>query len=336
MNINWINKIINIIIENKEWLFSGIGIVFIAGVIKYIANMKNKIQSSTINISNDLNMYFKDDIDKEINNKNESISFISSDEYNIYENVDRFIRIYQEHNIQVNQIYKFVDKKFDLKLSDFKSKASILEILSDDLLDYTAETFRIQRDWLDGKTDKIYWTKGYYKNVHSIIKLIGDLYKEYGHQLCVYAFKSAELNADLELNTKGNHVILLIQVPIKKINNTTIYYYIPIRDIWYWEYWRTRFQIKSIFWACVELNASMIYGYYTDVDTAENLAFGNLFPYEIVSNIKYSTLWYPEDYSGNLGPFYNKEVGEIPQIKEYIKQQMYHETIKEYKRYVLE
>lgn len=208
------------ILMNKEWLFSGIGLVVISLIFKLIINKGNK----NIDINETINN------DKKICNNKIDNCF---KKFDVYEVVDRFVEVYESHNIKLNQIPIFVDDKFKLKMSDFKSKESILEILSDELLDYTARTFRIQRSWLDGTSDFVYNTDIYYKNVGSCIKLISDLNCIYEYDLNLYFFKSSKLNPNW-YHKKGNHVVMLLEVPIKMINDTMIYSYIPMKDIWLW------------------------------------------------------------------------------------------------------
>jgi hypothetical protein len=311
------------IINNKEWLFSGLGVV----TVTFIISMFKKNNSCNKGYNHQDLVFVHDEHVNNVNNTKEKEE--KMDEYNIYDTVDRFVEVYEAHNIKVNQIHSFVDKKFNLRISNFKSKDTILEILSDELLDYTASIFNINRSWLDGTSEYIYITSRYYKSIHSFIRMITELYRKYQYDLHVYMFKAGNLNSKERTGNKGNHVVLLIKVPIKKLNDTMIYSYIPIRDIWDWGYWRSRYQLKSIIWACVKISISLASGYDIDTKISYDLAEGTILPNKIrvFINSKYS--WYPEDYSGNAGPHCNLEVDELPQIHKYIKDQKYDETFKE-------
>lgn len=146
------------ILSNKEWVFSGIGLSVIPLFITILKKGSRRKESTVQN-----NILLTNEIVNNIEDKNEI-------QYNVYEVVDRFVEVYKAHDVSLNQIHSFVDKKFNLKISDFKSKDTILDILTEELLEYTCEIFRIRRSWLDGTCDYIYDTKRYYKNVHSFLE----------------------------------------------------------------------------------------------------------------------------------------------------------------------
>ena len=238
-----LSEIFEMIIENKDWLFSGIGNTIGGALIK---NMKKKesIDSYVTNVvSYNVNVHNSDNfnrvkLDNNVNNE-------------IYELVDRVISIYQNHGLAISQIPSFIQSDFNFKLSDFKDKDSILGILDNKFFDWTCSMFGVERDWVDGKSSRIYKHINYYKNIRSFMEKIFELKSFYGDELDVFLIKSGELNP----NEYGeNYVIVLVRYPIKKINNTTIYKYMPISTNWDWGYWRSRHQLKAIIYTCEKLN----------------------------------------------------------------------------------
>lgn len=157
--------------------------------------------------------------------------------------------------------------------------------------------------------------------------MLTRLYRKHSHDLNLYFLKSAKLNPK-NYKAKGNHIVLLLEVPIKKLNDRMIYSYIPMSDLWLWGYWRSRYQIKSIIWACVELEITLFSGHNIEDDISQKLAIGTILPNVFKPYIDSSYSWYPEDYSGNAGPARNLETDEIPKIRNYIKEQRYNLTLK--------
>lgn len=103
--------------------------------------------------------------------------------------------------------------------------------------------------------------------------------------------KSGELNP----NEFGeNYVIALIRHPIKKINNTTIYKYIPISTNWDWGYWRSRYQLKAIIYVCEKLNI-YINSYDMLLDDMYKISGGLVFPKLEIDKLRGGCTWHPED-----------------------------------------
>jgi len=103
----------------------------------------------------------------------------------------------------------------------------------------------------------------------------------------------------------------------------------PISTLWDWGYWRSRYQLKSIFYICEKLNI-YVKGY--DLKDREKIAFGIEFPERIIKGIPISFTWYPEDYiDRHYQNVQVKEVEEIERVKSYIKQEGYINSLKKYK-----
>ena len=304
----FIEKIIRWVDDNKEWLFSGVGITFIGWILVNVNKDKDKDkdkeivsdQRKSINV-NDQIKKSEEIINHEVNN-------------GIYEMVDRFISIYESHEVLINQISSFVDMSFNLKISDFKDKDSILNILSDSLLDWTCDTFGVKRDWIDGRDKRKYISRNYYKRVHTFLELLVELNKQYKNELNVYMFKNGHLNPNKYGRT---FVMFLFQIPIKPINGHMVYKYIPITTNWDWGYWRTRYQIKSIIYFMNRLNIN-IDGYDLSDDYTQ-LAGGYVFPETVTNKLLLGYTWYPEDYIYfSTQSIQAKETDETGKIKEYI------------------
>lgn len=236
---------------------------------------------------------------------------------NVYEVVKRFVKVFETHGIQQNQIPFFVDKKFDLKLKDFKDEESILEVLNEELINWTCNKFGIQKEWIEGTTNRIYCRTDYYKQIHIFIEDVCKLMKE-GKSIELLAFKNGNLN---NRNDIKHFVVLLFRCHIGNINSKPVYKYIPISTLWDWSYWRSRYQLKSIFFICEKLRVITM-GY--DTIDKNIIASGEDFPQNIINNIPITITWYPEDYIDLPSRSVQaKEIDETEEVRSYIKKQGY-------------
>jgi len=114
---------------------------------------------------------------------------------------------------------------------------------------------------------------------------------------------------------------LLLRYPIEKINSKTIYKYVPISTYLKWGYWRSRFQLKSIFYICERLNI-FIRGY--DLKERRKIADGIVFPEELLESVPIIFTWYPEDYVDLISHSIQvKEIDETEEVREYIMAEKY-------------
>lgn len=129
-----LSEILGIIIENKEWLFSGIGSTIGNELLNNMKKKKSVDSYVTNVVNNNLNIH-----------NNYNFNSVKIDDNEIFELVNRFISIYENHGIGMNQISSFSGSDFNFKLLDFKAKNSILEILDDKFIDWTCNKFGVER-----------------------------------------------------------------------------------------------------------------------------------------------------------------------------------------------
>lgn len=286
------------IVANKEWLFSGVGgLIFsgIAGVFISQHKARNKVKNnmSLVKMKTLSQKGYKKSSsnEKALSVTSKQKKELSDTHFNEVDNViNRFIDVYSSHGILKNQIPDIINCKFSLKISDFYSKDTILNILSSDLLEWTSSYFGIQRGWLDGTTQQKYEYRNYYKDIQSFISLVVDLKYKENKEITAYFYKHGNIDCESE---KQQDIVIMLRYPIGKIIKKTIYRYIPISTRWNWGYWRTRYQIKSIIYILERLKISMC-GYDLDQDIAGCLVNGQLFPELIINHSGFT--WYPGDY----------------------------------------
>lgn len=313
-----LNEIINWTIKNKEWIFSGVGISIIGALIFIIKKIFNNKKEENKNIRT-ININYSNNMEKPL------LQQIENEELETFEDgmaklVDRFISIYANHGILINQIPFFINPKFGLELSDFKDRQSILQILSDEIIQWTCNTFGVQREWLDGKSNKIYKHIDYYKNIMSCIDNLVAIKNIHNDSFECYFIKNSKLNP----KCYGKHyVIIIFRYEIGKMNNTPIYKYIPISTNWDWGYWRCRYQLKSIIYFCEKLGI-YINGYDMPLDIIEKISGGIVFPEPEINKIQISYTWYPEDYIDSPSESIQaKEIEENDLVIKYIEDEGY-------------
>lgn len=105
--------------------------------------------------------------------------------------------------------------------------------MDNNFINWTCNIFGIQREWVGGKSKRIYKHINYYKEIHRFIEDICRLKELYDNDLYIFMMKNGDLVAN-ELGEK--YVTVILKYPIKKVNNNTIYRYVPISINWDWGY----------------------------------------------------------------------------------------------------
>jgi hypothetical protein len=317
----------NIINYIKEHEPNSYIIITLTLIILFLLIYIIKVNANNQEINNDSReerKQFKDPKDKNDVSVVKSINEKSEDS-GVYEVVKRFISIFENHGIKQNQIYSFIDKKFGLNFRDFKNYDCILNILNDEILNWTCGKFGIRREWLDGTDNDIYPYKDYYLKVHLFIKDVCEIISR-GQELEMFAFKFGNLVLEED---NDQYIVLLLRYPIANLNSKIIYKYIPISTVWNWGYFKSRYRLKCIFYFCNKLNINVL-GYDLEGKKKESIASGGVFPEKIISKIPISITWYPEDYIDlPTESIQAKEVEETKEIREFIKEQGYIKLLNE-------
>lgn len=305
-------------------IFSGVLVVFLGGllstiwsIIKLTSNKKKRrynhqaIEIEHIVKKENLEVHTKD-----YNSRNKKIE--TFDEINVL--LERFIYIYKMHGIPVNEIYLFVDKKFDFRLVDFKNHDSILNILDKELINWTCNRFGIQKEWLYGRSSKVYTDREYYKNIGRLILFAKELKEKYSY-VSIKFIKSDSLNN--KNDNKSQKVVVLISCYIND-NEYKYEKYYPISDIWEWGYWRSRYELKSFIYACTKSNIitepvghDMKETELMDIFSRETLL------QEVFGDKIQMVTWYPSDYMTNPNNHTAKEIDEYYAVMQYFKKQGY-------------
>ena len=250
--------------------------------------------------------------------------------------VNRFLQIYESHGIPINQIPKFA-ADMNLQITDFKNYDTILNVLDNKLIEWTCARFGINRNWLEGDPGcfaplekEIYPSFDCYQNLHLIEKIISRLDWNQARKFSLFAFKNGELVRKEQPGS--SYIVLVLRENVGLLNDRPINRYIPVNTIWYWDYYKTRFQAKAIFLLCKKFGV-IVRGYDLPEETLEALSAGELFPEPILNSLHRYT-WHPENYVATINMNQQaKEADDFGELQIYIQEncgEIYHQSVSEF------
>lgn len=277
--------------NNIEWIFSGIGVAVIAVVWRVLGfvfkNKKDTKQEIQINVTQQASKILNEEPKKE--------------PHPIEELCKRVVEVFEQHDIPIQQIPSFIDKKFNLDYFDFYSIENLVKKLTPDFIKWVSDTFGIEADWLEGKSDKKYKTINIYKSPESFRNLLFRImkkyqcYHSYRQIISVYAYKEPVELAGND-TPQDTFIQFLIRIEIGKINDTSIYRYYIIDNGLHWDYWKSRRDAKIAILYCEALGI-YINGFDMSKEDIRRLGSGLEFPSKYIKERAWEGYtWYPEDY----------------------------------------
>jgi hypothetical protein len=277
--------------NNIEWIFSGIGVAAITVIWRVLVFVLKKKKDT------------KQEIQISIAQQTSQTVIEKSREepHPIEELCKRVLEVFEQHDIPIQQIPSFVDKKFNFDYFDFYSIENLIKKLTPEFIKWISDTFGVEIDWLDGKSENKYKTVNIYKLPESFRNLLFEImkkyqcYHSYRQKISVYAYKEpVELRGN---DTPQNTFIqFLIRVEIGNINDTSIYRYYIIDNGMYWDYWKSRRDAKIAILYCEALGL-FINGFDMSKENIRRLGSGLEFPSKLIKEHAWkSYTWYPEDY----------------------------------------
>jgi len=297
------------LISNKEWIFSGIGVVILGAIFNYFKrkdvhqNQVSKNQIGSNNIQTDGTVMI---------NSNTHITNINKEteiekKRPLSELINKFYFIFEVHGVSRGQLPSFIDKKFNINYLDVASEDSIIPKLSDELLDWVSSKFGIRRSWFD-TVDEVYSSKYIYDTLDCygtgiFINLLSKLIDEftvydYRDSLHVSFLKTFDEFKSDKSGEKGiANVIVIVSVKIGKTTTNSVKKYILITNNLRWDYWRSRQEIKRMIRVVDKLGISMS-GYDISVEEYNEIGSAQVVPRTLL-NQKIRVTWYPYDYDGS-------------------------------------
>lgn len=248
-------------------------------------------------------------------------------ETHVDEMINRFYKVFELHNIGINEIPIVINKKFEISLFDISNKENLLKKINNDLIEWLADFFYINIDWLLCKTDYMYSQHNYDKDIVGLGKFINDLSKR--HHFSIEALKSSNLNNNVVYGSDDGQYIYPFIIIQEQIGTVSISKYILL-DSYMWSYPRTRRDFKTItyllYHGWINYYKSRIYilGFDFNINEAKYNDFlkGNCSYRDLKK--RYSVSWYPDDYiEAKDQSAVSKETEEYDDLMTYISENKY-------------
>ncbi len=198
---------------------------------------------------------------------------------------ERFIRLFESHNVHRNQIPRFFGQ--GLTLQDVQSDTALMAKLDEAVLQAACDLFAVRREWLDGAEPAVYACHDFYKSP----ELVGDFLE---------TLRAANPDGDLygvvfaPESADGEALIVLYET-VGWVGDKAIYRYHLLHN-WTFSYWKARAYLA----ACVAIawkHGVYLRGEYLASADIAALADGSSLIGEQDQGI-YSyggRKWYPED-----------------------------------------
>lgn len=215
---------------------------------------------------------------------------------------ERLMLLYENHNIPPIQMSQML-KKFGVTLSKLKSKDTMLDLITPEMLNEISSWFGVNRAWLSGESDVVYikdcicWYKSEADMAEDIIERLICFRK-----VDVYVVNTSGI--DLEVAETSNEIKnymrmgFVIKFP-QTISGISFDKY-QVCEFQHWNYSGCRDQLKTLFRFFNKLESKhtglTMTGISVDKDIISKLASGKVFPSEILNMTYRSELWSPEDY----------------------------------------
>ncbi|WP_159246930.1 hypothetical protein ACE1MK_09170 [Tenacibaculum maritimum] len=240
--------------------------------------------------------------------------------------------VFNSHGIDDNLIAEFVSQYIDntiqIPISEKENLHYIFDKFSDKNIDFIFDFFGLNKGWLFGK-EYLYPYRTQTRHVTGLMNFIIDRYKN-NEKLQGYVLRKNNLNKD---DDEFQPIDIIFRVPVGVLYgfNKTIYKYYIMNTDWKWNYWKTRYYAKSIFYLSdkyrrfFDLNGVHI----TNEKDFESATSLNFCPHKIIENNTKPYGWYPYDYITDKSFNYSEEIDETTSVIEYIKEEKYIENFEE-------
>lgn len=264
-------------------------------------------------------------VEKELRQIKDSYKDIENKGFNQIQTKLKYV--FNSHGIDDNLIAEFIvqyiDSKIIIPISEKENLHFILDKLSDENINDILNLFEINKGWLFDKED-LYSHTNYYNNINNLITFVTDKHRD-NEKIKGFVLKEKTLNKN---NDENQSVFVVFRTPVGQLYgyNKTIYKYYPIATDWKWNYWKTRCQLKSIFYLSDKYNQFLeLNGVHIKNDKDfEMVTSLNFCPHKIIEENTKPYSWYPYDYVTNKNQnIHALEIDEIERIIDYIKDNKY-------------
>lgn len=224
---------------------------------------------------------------------------------------ERFIQLFNDHGVEVNQIPRFVP---DITLNDLASTESLLKKLTPDCLDSVAHLFGIEVAWLEGGSEQIYPPWSCYKDPQKFLDLLENI-RPRSSDYALRIFTTAS-----ELNYESAESQPFIMVVCERINidfQKPVYkYYVDTE--WQWTEDICRLQLKSHALLYYQKLHCPIPIYKITQSDFDALSEWRCVPNTLINSGLLTTPSFEDYILDNNQSVVAKEVQELPQVRAYV------------------
>lgn len=153
---------------------------------------------------------------------------------------DRFIQVFKDHGVEASQIPRLFP---EITLSHLQSFESLYPKLTPELLDRVAAFFGVRSEWLEGVDDVIYNYQDSYKQPYLFFEALTQIEVNFDH----YPVRLIAVDNKLDYKNKGWQTLgLIVRIQIALLGEKRIYKYYIFDNVWSWQHWSCRIQLKAI------------------------------------------------------------------------------------------
>lgn len=205
--------------------------------------------------------------------------------------IERIHNLFKVFGLSLEEIPLLL-KDYQISYRDIFVEDALLEKFNDEIFDYLSNYFKINKNWLYGKSNKMYIShENFYKRSGIFCKELLDKYPD-----TIYVLTEQIPDALKDKQNDDNSFYILAEYSVGYINGHEVNTYELLSTDCRYGYWRCRYELKR-FLLCLKKNG--------EISRMRGLAIKNI--YEKIENfregkISFSSMtnggrrWYGEDY----------------------------------------
>ena len=229
----------------------------------------------------------------------------------------RFLQVFVDHGVEPSQIPRLLPQ---IKLDDLKSENSLLTALTPEILDQTAKFFSIRTAWLEGVEGGIYDCLSCYKQPEIFFENLALLIR-HKNDFGDFYVQTLVTTKQLDMNDPSQQLLVVVVAEkIAELGDQRIYRYHVYGDGWDWVYSPTRIQLKAMARLLFKKFGKTMPIYTTKLIDLENIREGRLIPQSFLGGCLLSEPSLEYYAMSKEEHFHAKEIAELPQVLEYIKE----------------
>lgn len=211
----------------------------------------------------------------------------------------RFVKLFESHGIQRNQIPTFFGH--GLRPKDVASDSFLLDALTNEMIHDACVLFAVRREWLDGADGQIYPLNDFYKDPEAFSDFLDDLLSKNESEGGLHGVLLSQ--SDNCFDSLKDDALIILEEPIGTLGDKIIYRY-HICNNWLFSYWKSRAYLA----ACIAIawkKHVYILGRITESAMIRKYCQGeNFLDYNGESSLPVrGKKWYPEDMTLNPEDF---------------------------------